>query len=191
MTLVSMVVGGYKHMTVGNLLNLFIVSSPSTVKRLRKEWNLQGTRQQAHTLESIEGAIAEARERYPFWGANSLRNHLFQTKGMRIPRLVCTLMIYDFTYNKSGLSLNNIFVKLSQIKSMHAGAANLFVGCSMQLGSTTCGVWISMTSGVHGLAYGSIIVLIHSLGIITGWRCGGPTSSLGLLHRIFSMQSVI
>ncbi|KAE9393107.1 hypothetical protein BT96DRAFT_999737 [Gymnopus androsaceus JB14] len=60
--------------------------SATTVKRLRKEWNLRGTQQQGHTMESIQEAITEAREIYPFRGANTLRNYIFQQKGMRVPR---------------------------------------------------------------------------------------------------------
>ncbi|KAJ3717459.1 hypothetical protein C8R42DRAFT_644695 [Lentinula raphanica] len=58
----------------------------TSVKRLRRKFGLQGTRQQAHTIESIQEMVLEAREKFPARGAQSLREYLFDTQRVRIPR---------------------------------------------------------------------------------------------------------
>jgi len=63
-----------------------ICPSASTVKRLRRKWDLKSTRQQKHTFESIAGAVAEIRKRFPTRGSENIRKNLLQEYGMRVSR---------------------------------------------------------------------------------------------------------
>lgn len=72
------------------LLLMFVLCSESSVKRLRKEWNLKKTRQQKHTLQTIHPYAAAVKERFPQSGAQDLTNHLRITYNIRVPR--CVLM---------------------------------------------------------------------------------------------------
>lgn len=65
---------------------MIILSSNTSVKRLRKQWDLKGTRQQGHTMDSIRDAVAEARVKFPYRGAEAMCRYLFDTQKMRIPR---------------------------------------------------------------------------------------------------------
>ncbi|KIK57351.1 hypothetical protein GYMLUDRAFT_246999 [Collybiopsis luxurians FD-317 M1] len=60
--------------------------STRSVKCLCTKWGLKGTRQQKHMLDSIWDAVVEAHIKYPFRGAKSIRDYLFDTKDMQIPR---------------------------------------------------------------------------------------------------------
>ncbi|KAF9058918.1 hypothetical protein BDP27DRAFT_1186897, partial [Rhodocollybia butyracea] len=58
----------------------------SSIKRLWKRWGLLGTRQQGYTVETVGDLITAAREIYPDRGAETLRQYIEETKGVRIPR---------------------------------------------------------------------------------------------------------
>lgn len=58
----------------------------SSLKRMRRRMQLFSTRDQDHTLDSIQPAMIEMRERYPKAGAREMTSILFHEKGMRVPR---------------------------------------------------------------------------------------------------------
>jgi hypothetical protein len=60
--------------------------SVASVKKLRKKWNLQSTRQQGHTIDSISAAVSEIRERFPSRGNENIRKTLLKEYDMRVPR---------------------------------------------------------------------------------------------------------
>ncbi|KAH9476801.1 hypothetical protein JR316_0010716 [Psilocybe cubensis] len=62
--------------------------SVSSIKRLRKKWDLLSTRQQKHTLESIAPAIQEMRTRFPTRGVEMIRKQLRVEFNIRVPRSV-------------------------------------------------------------------------------------------------------
>ena len=57
-------------------LHTSILDSVASIKRLRRKWGLQSTRQQAHTLESIAEAIQNIRIQYPTRGGEMIRKQL-------------------------------------------------------------------------------------------------------------------
>lgn len=63
--------------------------SVASLKRKRREWGLHSTRQQKHSIESINAAIQDIRSRFPSMGARSIVNVLRQDYGdMRVPEQV-------------------------------------------------------------------------------------------------------
>ncbi|KAH9856452.1 hypothetical protein C2E23DRAFT_811473 [Lenzites betulinus] len=60
--------------------------SATTVKRVRKEWNLRKARKQAHTLESIEPYLVALKARYPDRGSTTLWQSLRLTYSVFAPR---------------------------------------------------------------------------------------------------------
>lgn len=63
--------------------------SVASLKRKRREWGLHSTRQQKHSIESINAAIQDIRSRFPSMGARSIVNVLRQDYGdMRVPEYV-------------------------------------------------------------------------------------------------------
>lgn len=58
----------------------------SSLKAMRREMGLLRTREQNHTLESIQPALIEMRKRYPKAGARDMTSILFHEKGMCVPR---------------------------------------------------------------------------------------------------------
>ncbi|KAH9856695.1 hypothetical protein C2E23DRAFT_866064 [Lenzites betulinus] len=60
--------------------------SDTSVKRFRKEWDLKKTRQQQHTLESIQPYAAAIKARFPQQGAQNLANTLRFTYNIRVPK---------------------------------------------------------------------------------------------------------
>ena len=64
----------------------YILSSISSIKRLRGKWGLKSTRQQQHTSESIANAIQTIRKSYPSRGAETIRKQLRMEFGIRAPR---------------------------------------------------------------------------------------------------------
>ncbi|KAN0130302.1 hypothetical protein V8E53_011925, partial [Lactarius tabidus] len=57
-----------------------------TVCRRRKEWGLQSTRQQKHTVQSIAAHVDEVKKRFPNRGAETIRKALFMENKIRVPR---------------------------------------------------------------------------------------------------------
>lgn len=66
-------------------LHNFLDSVPS-IKRLRRKWGLQSTRQQRHTQESITEAIQNIREQYPTRGGEMIRKQLRLDSNIRASR---------------------------------------------------------------------------------------------------------
>jgi hypothetical protein len=73
--------------------------SSSTVKRLRRKWDLKSTRQQKHTFESIMPSVAEIRRRFPTRGAENIRKNLRQEYGMRVSRYDLHTIYCEFVIN--------------------------------------------------------------------------------------------
>ncbi|KAH7904511.1 hypothetical protein BJ138DRAFT_1019057 [Hygrophoropsis aurantiaca] len=55
-------------------------------RRMRRRWNWPRTRQQQHTLASIEESVRRIRKRFPQRGANTIRQDLRVQFGMHVPR---------------------------------------------------------------------------------------------------------
>ena len=74
------------------------MSSTSSLKRKRAEWDLKGTRQQNHTFETIEPFIKEAKERFSPMGARQLVAVLRRDYKLKVPEYVlfsCSLRVYS------------------------------------------------------------------------------------------------
>ena len=63
-----------------------MLSSVITLRRLRRQWNLQSTRQQKHTIDTIIDKVREIRKRFPFRGAEAIRKALRETYGDHVAR---------------------------------------------------------------------------------------------------------
>ena len=59
-----------------------------TVRRRRKEWGLESTRRQGHTVESIAAAVEEVKTRFPNRGAETIRKALLMENKIRVSRCV-------------------------------------------------------------------------------------------------------
>ncbi|KAG2121119.1 hypothetical protein DEU56DRAFT_873841 [Suillus clintonianus] len=55
-------------------------------RRMRNSWGWKRTRQQQHTLESIEQHVREIRQRFPHRGAEAIRRDLRQQFSFHVPR---------------------------------------------------------------------------------------------------------
>ena len=62
--------------------------STKSVERLRKEWNLQKTRSQQHTVESIDVYCTALKKRFPQRGVEAMRTGLRSEYNVRVPRYV-------------------------------------------------------------------------------------------------------
>ncbi|KZT10471.1 uncharacterized protein LAESUDRAFT_755968 [Laetiporus sulphureus 93-53] len=63
--------------------------SVKSLKRKRKDWGLESTRQQKQTTETISAAIQDIRQRFPNMGARTMVNVLRQDYGdIRVPEQV-------------------------------------------------------------------------------------------------------
>ncbi|KAH8100012.1 hypothetical protein BXZ70DRAFT_907606 [Cristinia sonorae] len=69
--------------------------SVSSVKRLRKRFGLKGTRQQAHTKDSILGPILEIREQYPTYGARKITDTLRLKFDIKVPEATVAALLKD------------------------------------------------------------------------------------------------
>ena len=59
-----------------------------TVRRRRKEWGLESTRQQKHTVESIAAYVDAVKKRFPNRGAETIRKALLLENKIHVPRCV-------------------------------------------------------------------------------------------------------
>ncbi|PCH33314.1 hypothetical protein WOLCODRAFT_14630 [Wolfiporia cocos MD-104 SS10] len=64
--------------------------SVSSLKQKWGEWDLLSTWQQKHTVETIQAAVQETRERFPHMGSCSMVYLLRQDYSMRVPECVVT-----------------------------------------------------------------------------------------------------
>lgn len=64
------------------------ISSVFTVRRRRKEWGLESTRRQKHTVETIAAPVIEIKKRFPNRGADSIKKALLIESNIRVPRCV-------------------------------------------------------------------------------------------------------
>ena len=58
------------------------------VHRRHKEWGLESTRQQKHTVQSITTFVEEIKKRFPNRGAETIRKALLLENKIRVPRCV-------------------------------------------------------------------------------------------------------
>lgn len=65
-----------------------LMFSVFTVRRRRKEWGLESTRRQKHTVQSIAAAVQEVKKRFPNRGAETIRKALLLENKIRVPRCV-------------------------------------------------------------------------------------------------------
>lgn len=64
------------------------LSSVFTVRRRRKKWGLESTRQQKYTVQSIAAHVDEVKKRFPNRGAETIRMALLMENKIRVPRCV-------------------------------------------------------------------------------------------------------
>ena len=64
------------------------MSSVFTVRRRRKDWGLESTYRQKHTVESIAAAVVEVKKRFPNRGAETIQKALLLENKIRVPRCV-------------------------------------------------------------------------------------------------------
>ncbi|KAH9014255.1 hypothetical protein EDB84DRAFT_1590323 [Lactarius hengduanensis] len=60
--------------------------SVHTVRRRRKDWGLQSTRRQSHTVQSIAAFVDDIKKRFPNRGAETIRKALLLENKIRVPR---------------------------------------------------------------------------------------------------------
>ena len=78
---------GYIYMSFDQNPSLMI-SSPrlTSFRKMRKQMNLERSRTQNHTLESIREAMQGLRMRFPVAGAREMTSLLFHERDMSVPR---------------------------------------------------------------------------------------------------------
>ena len=64
------------------------MSSVFTVRRRRKDWGLESTYRQKHTVESIAAAVVEVKKCFPNCGAETIWKVLLLENKIRVPRCV-------------------------------------------------------------------------------------------------------
>jgi hypothetical protein len=70
------------------MISYLILSSVFTVCCHCKEWGLESTRRQKHTVESIGAAVGEIKKRFPNCGAKRIQKALLLENNIRVPRCV-------------------------------------------------------------------------------------------------------
>ena len=62
--------------------------SAFTVRQRRKDWGLESTRRQKHTVQSIASHVDAVKVRFPNRGAETIRKALLMENKIRVPRFV-------------------------------------------------------------------------------------------------------
>jgi hypothetical protein len=71
-----------------NISDVPYLFSVFTVRRRRKEWCLESTRKQKHTVQSIAAHVDEVKKHFSNRGAETVRKALFMENKIPVPRCV-------------------------------------------------------------------------------------------------------